>query len=54
MNLSIIIDLFALGVFALSVGAAVIAKDDLKEIKYLAWAIVVLLANMFDNILRIT
>jgi len=54
MNLSIIVDLFALGVFTLNVAAAVITKDDLKEIKYLAWAIVVLLANVFDNILRIT
>ncbi len=54
MNLSIIADLFALGVFTLNVAAAVITKDDLKEIKYLAWATVVLLANMFDNILRVS
>jgi hypothetical protein len=54
MNLDNIVDLFALGVFTLNVAAAVITKDDLKEIKYLAWAIVVLLANMSDNILRIT
>jgi len=53
MNLDNIIDLFALGIFTLNVVLAVITKDDLKEIKYLAWAIVVLLANMFDNILRI-
>jgi len=54
MNQDNIIDLFALGIFTLNVGLAIFAKDDLKEIKYLAWATIVLLANMFDNILKIT
>ena len=50
MNFGIIVDLFALVIFIISVGAAVFAKDDLKEVKYLAWALIILLTNLSDNI----
>ena len=51
---NIIADLFALGVFTLLVSGAAFTKEDAKEIKYLLWALVVLLANIFDNISRVS
>lgn len=50
MNFGIIVDLFALVLFSIYVVAAVFAKDDLKEVKYLAWALVILLVNLSENI----
>lgn len=54
LDFNITADLFALGIFTLLVSGAVFTKEDAKEIKYLLWALLVLLANLFDNILRVS
>lgn len=54
INFNIITDLFALGIFTLLVSIAIFTKEDAKETNYLLWALVVLLANLFDNILRVS
>lgn len=49
MDFNLIVHLFAVGLFSMYVVFAVFAKDDLKEIKYLVWALVILVANLPES-----